>query len=281
MLACVTTDSDAIAAIRARLPELSRNDRSIATWLLDHADLAPFETADSLARKAGVSKAAVVRFGTRMGYSGYAEMHEAIQRGAQRQLAGEDLVPALDGHLLDRWLAACRGDLEATRRDLEPSVLDEVARILAAPEGRTFIFGQRKSAALAEYAFFLLNPLLQNIQPLHAGPATVADMLVGVGPNDRLLAITFRRYARLTFEVVDYVAQSGGTVILVTDDRFIPPAAHARHVLVGSPESPGPFASAVGGVFVIEALAAAVAEAVGGEARLEEAEELWDRFGPY
>ncbi|HET9923207.1 MAG TPA: MurR/RpiR family transcriptional regulator, partial [Methylomirabilota bacterium] len=58
---------DVPALIRARLPELSPNDRRIASWLLEHYAEASFDTAESLAGRVGVSKAAVVRFGTRLG----------------------------------------------------------------------------------------------------------------------------------------------------------------------------------------------------------------------
>ena len=273
---------DIPALIRSRLGRLSPNDRRIASWLLENFDAAPFETADSLARQAGVSKAAVVRFGTKLGFGGYAGLHEAIVAGTRVRLARASAgTPTGRGGILDRWLAACTADLAATRAALGDGLIESAADLLGQTGGRTYVFGQRKSAALAEYAFFLLNPVLGNVQALQAGPSTVADNLLGVGPEDRLLAFTFRRYARLTFQVVDYVAQAGGAVVLVTDDGLIAPAAQARHVLVCAPESPGPFASAVGGLFAVEALAACIAERAAAEGRLEAAEQLWDRFGPY
>ena len=74
----VSDPVDVPALIRARLPELSPNDRRIAAWLLEHEAEAPFQTAESLARGAGVSKAAVVRFGSRLGFGGYAGLSEAM-----------------------------------------------------------------------------------------------------------------------------------------------------------------------------------------------------------
>jgi hypothetical protein len=52
-------------------------------------------------------------------------------------------------------------------------------------------------------------------------------------------------------------------------------------VLLCAPDSPGPFASAVGGMFVVEAVAAAVAERVSDEGRQAAARALWGRFGTY
>jgi DNA-binding MurR/RpiR family transcriptional regulator len=274
---------DVPAVIRSHLDRLSPNDRLIASWLLEHHDEASLETADSLARKVGVSKAAVVRFGAKLGFGGYAGLHEAISESARTRLAAPGAArEGAGGHVLDRWLDACVRDLEATRRALDPQQFEEIARLLRSQTGRTYIFGQRKSAALAEYAFFLLTPQVRNVQLIEAGPASVADLLLDVGPDDRLLAFTFRRYVKLAFDVVAYFAQAGATTVLVTDDSMIPPAAQAAHVLVCTPASPGPFASAIGGMYVIEALAACVAKAADrGDHRLDTAEELWDRFGLY
>ena len=150
---------------------------------------------------------------------------------------------------------------------MSDELLVAAAELLRAPGGRTFVFGQRKSAALAEYAFFLLNPLIPHVLTIEEGAGTVADALIDVGPDDRLLAVTFRPYARLTADVIDWFARAGGAVVLVCDDPLIPPAAHAQHTLVCAPESPGPFASAVAGLFVVEALAAYVAAGTPGGTR--------------
>jgi DNA-binding MurR/RpiR family transcriptional regulator len=274
---------DVPALIRTRLDELSPNDRRVATWLLEHPLEASLETADSLARKAGVSKAAVVRFGTRLGFGGYAGLHEAIARGAIERLArheGERSAPR--GHVLDRWQAAALESVEATRRLNRDEAFDRAAAALDDERGRTYVCGLRTSSALAEYGFFLLNPLLANVQAVEVGAMTLADTLIGVGPEDRLLAITFRRHAKLTLEVIDYFHAARAAVVLVTDDPALSAARAGDHVLACQRQSAGLFGTGVGGLFLIEALAAAVAERVEerGGSRLGRVERLWDRFTP-
>jgi DNA-binding MurR/RpiR family transcriptional regulator len=282
MLLAVPDSVDVPALIRSRLPELSPNDRRIAAWLLEHEAEAPFQTAESLARGAGVSKAAVVRFGSRLGFGGYAGLSEAMAGAASQRLARQGGAgrAAPHGHVLDRWLSACLGDLEATRSAIPDELLDTVATLLAG-DGRTYVFGQRKSASLAEYAFFLLSPLVPNVQLIASGTASLADLLLDVHAGDRLLVLTFRPYARMAGEVTEFFRQAGGSIVLITDDSLGPNARLADHVLVCAPDSPGPFASAVGGMFVVEAVAAAVAERVTDEGRQAAARALWGRFGTY
>ena len=156
-----------------------------------------------------------------------------------------------------------------------------MASLLLAGDGRTYVFGQRKSASLAEYAFFLLSPLVPNVQLIASGTGSLADLLLDVHAGDRLLVATFRPYARMAGEVIEFFRGAGGSIVLISDDALGPYAPLADHVLVCAPDSPGPFASAVGGLFVVEALAAAVAERVSDEGREAAARALWGRFGTY
>ena len=86
---------------------------------------AAFETADSLARKVGVSKAAVVRFGSKLGFGGFAGLHDAIAEGAMARLVERAAPPgAPRASLLDRWLSAASADLIATRRSVSDELLE-------------------------------------------------------------------------------------------------------------------------------------------------------------
>jgi DNA-binding MurR/RpiR family transcriptional regulator len=273
--------------IRRRLDELSPNDRRIARRLLDHYPEAPFETAESLAAKAGVSKAAVVRFATRIGFAGFTGLHDALRAEALTRLAApaDARVPADGdrGDVLDGFLARAGAGLAEVAAGIDREAFAEASAMLTRGTSKIGIFGHRKSAALAEYAYYLLNPLLGNMWPIAAGEPAIADHLIDLEPGDRLIAFTFRRYARVTAEVVRAFADAGGVSVLLTDDHMAPAAAHATHVLVCRPAPSHGFESMAPAVVVLEALAADVAVRVGrrGGRRMDAAEQLWRQFGTY
>jgi DNA-binding MurR/RpiR family transcriptional regulator len=283
MIAPVEANGSAVAAkIRARLDELSPNDRRVARRLLDHPVEAPFETAESLAAKAGVSKAAVVRFSTRVGFAGFTELHDALRLEAEARLRqGVEDAPAAG--VLDRFLDRARADLTATAGSVDRAEFQAAVRLLAKGNGKLGLFGFRKSVALAEYAYYLLNPLIANVWPIAAGEPGIADHLIDLEPRDRLLAFTFNRYAKVTADVVRYFHEAGAPSVVVTDDVMAPAAALATHVLVCTPARPGGFESAAGGMVVLEALAAEIALRTGRSSgrRLDAAEQLWKQFGTY
>jgi DNA-binding MurR/RpiR family transcriptional regulator len=281
-----TMSSPGVAAlIRARLDQLSPNDRRIAAQILDNYAEAPFETAESLAALAGVSKAAVVRFATRVGFSGFTELHAALRHEAverlERRDGGQDDPDG--GGVLERFVGRARADLASTEAGMDEAEFAAAVRLLTRGNGKLGIFGHRKSAALAEYAYYLLNPLIANVWPIAAGEPGIADHLIDLEPRDRLLAFTFRRYAKLTADVVREFHDAGAPTVLVTDDVMAPAAALATHVLVCRPSSPGGFETAATGLVVLEALAAEIALRTKRSSgrRLDAAEHLWKQFGTY
>ena len=267
--------------IRDRLDELSPNDQRIAEVILRDPHAVAFMSADALADAAGVSKAAVVRFGARLGYGGFTALQSALQGDIRERLDDAPLAPT--GTLVDQWLAAVERDLRAVAGGTTTADLDRAATLLESGEGWIHVFGQRASAAVAEYAYFLLNPMLPNVVRVEAGESALADRLIGIGPEDRLLAFTFRRYAKVTSDVVAFFQEAGAPVVLVTDSPAAPAARHATETLVCADDSPARFPTAVTGVFLVELLAATLLdrnpEGIGR--RLDDAERAWGRFGTY
>jgi len=270
--------------IQASADRLSPNDQRVARQLLDRPVEAPFLTVESLARQSGVSKAAVVRFSARLGFSGFAQLHEQLAAEAiERASAAAPTGGEPGGGVLDRFAAGARADLDGLAASVGPERLAAAVTMLCKGSGKIGIFGHRKSAALAEYAYYLLNPLLSNVWPIAAGEPGIADQLIDLEPRDRLIAFTFRRYAKVTADVVRLFRDAGGEVVLITDDLLAPAAAQATHLLVCRPASDDGFSSSAAAIVLLEALAAEIALRRGraGGRRLDTAEQLWRQFGTY
>ena len=262
--------------------DFSPNDRRIAEHVLAHLDDVAFASADDLAAAIGVSKAAVVRFGARLGLGGFGGLQDAAAAGVRRRLDPGDA--AASNSLPARWHRAVIDDLERSLAETGSETIDRAAAILDSGEGWLHVFGQRASAAVAEYAYFLLNPMLPNVARVESGESALADHLLDIGPEDRLVAFTFQRYAKLTSEVLDYFHERGAPVVLVTDSAAAPGAASAEVLLLcplGEDERRLP--TAISAVFMIELLAQTLLERNPQTAgrRLDDAERVWGRFGTY
>lgn len=276
-------EDDPIERLRAGREGATPNDRIIAEAILADPTAAALGSADALADRAGVSKAAVVRFGARMGYGGFRGLQAALREDVRARVDdGTGSTSAGDG-LVARWFDGVTRDLATVAADVSPAALHRAAALLETGEGWIHVFGQRTSAAVSEYAYFLLNPMLPNVIQVQAGESALADRLLDIGPEDRLIAVTFKRYAKVTGEVVSFFAEAGAPVVLITDSPNAPAARHATETLVCADASPGPFPTIATGIFLVEVLAATLyernPEAI--QRRLDEAERIWSRFGTY
>ncbi len=136
---------------------------------------------------------------SKLGFGGFAGLHDAIAEGAMAPASrARGAAPERRGR---RARPLADGGERRPDRDAEVAcrraARGRSAELLRSRRGRTYVFGQRKSAALAEYAFFLLNPLIPHVAADRGGAGERRGPLIDVGPDDRLLAFTFRPYARL------------------------------------------------------------------------------------
>jgi DNA-binding MurR/RpiR family transcriptional regulator len=230
---------------------LSGNDERILGFLRDHLDELAFHTAESLAQGAGVSAAAVVRFSRRLGFASFRELRDRARDELQAGRVDEQSPSAsVLGRKVERDIASL---------GVLPQLLDEpleaAAAAIAAAE-RTWFTANRETYGLAVYAQRLLHQVREDVRLVDP---SFADPLRSLGPDDVVVACTFRPYARLTLQMVTYARSAGAQVVVVTDGRAHEFVDEADIVLAVPVESPTLLLSFTPAVCVLEALAARVA----------------------
>jgi DNA-binding MurR/RpiR family transcriptional regulator len=241
--------------LRLASTRLSKNDEQVLAFLRDHLDELAFHTSESIAQGAGVSRAAVVRFSRRLGYTGFAALRaqhrEQLQKPAETRRGDAD---AQDLSLLSRKVGR---DLENLR--LLPAMLgahlERAAEQIAGAE-RTWLLANRETHGLIVYLYRLLHHVRTNV---HLVDPAFPDSLRDIGPRDVLFACTFRPYARQTLALIDHARSRRAGVIVLTDGYGHPFLESSDTVLAVSVESPTVFLSFVSALGALEALAAYVA----------------------
>src|SRR3954454_21548129 len=72
------------AYIQARFDELSRSQKDVAQYIVDHLDEAAFQTAEEPTRRANTSSATVVRFSQALGFERFPELQGAAREEYRR-----------------------------------------------------------------------------------------------------------------------------------------------------------------------------------------------------
>ena len=66
--------TDLLSLIEDAMPRLSKGQKQIALFILNHYEKAAYMTASALGTEVGVSESTVVRFSAELGFSGYPEL---------------------------------------------------------------------------------------------------------------------------------------------------------------------------------------------------------------
>jgi DNA-binding MurR/RpiR family transcriptional regulator len=238
---------------------LSANDERIIQYLREHMEGLPFHTSDSLAEDVGVSRAAIVRFATKLGYDGFTEMRNSAREELRSQGNSPLTRFASDGRtesssLLSRKLRQDIRNIEMTETLAGEGIL-AAADALAAARW-IYVVGNRKSFGLAVYLHRILHGVRPNVRLVDPG---FTDEVAALRAGDALIACLFQRYSRSTIATLDRAKEAGSRTVLITDGRGHGFAEGADHVLVAATDSPTLYQSMVAPLALLEGLAAQVA----------------------
>ena len=260
------------------LKKLTPSEAKIADFLQRSQPRIVFETATSIGQNAGVSKATVVRFLSRLGYLSFAEFRKQLQLEIQERLdrpierfrvQKSQFKEGLAEHLRQNIADIMRNLQEAHHR-IKPQEFTEAVRTLALGEGTLYVAGNLSSFGLA-YLFWLYACYLRDRVVLLSNlGSTLPIELFHVNPKDVLFVITHRRYSRQTQLVVEQFVQKGGRIIMLSDAEVNPYSHLAHLILVAPSETAFMFDSSGACLAVLESLLSAMAHLLEPQ--------LYDRF---
>lgn len=169
--------------VRQVLGTLSRAEKRVAVWLLEHPAAVPALPLATLARQAGVSEPTVVRFCRSVGCSGFSDFKLRVTRYLATHVEGlHAAVSASDetATIAHKVIGASVRELQRVQQTLDTTMLQVIAARVAAARRILFI-GVGASALVAQDAhnkFFRLGLACAAFcdGPSIAQAASVSDM---------------------------------------------------------------------------------------------------------
>ena len=241
------------------------------------------------AKRAGVPPATMLRLAQKLGFGGYDAIRSLY---AQLMRRGGDAFSERAGDLVERWKTggetALGVDLlETIGRQVDdlrrPDRLAEVATAakLVSAGRRVLVVGQRSSFPVAYQFAYLAGLIGCDARMVDAPGGSGIDALHGAGPEDVLVVVTIRPYARASLAIADHARARGIPIVAITDSAMAPVAAAATARVIVGVESPSFFHSMVPTLAAIEGLVALVAVERGEAAlaAIAEREALHESFG--
>jgi len=253
-------ETDVRDRILKHVDGLPPQQRTIADYLLEHLDTVPFLSVPELARRCGVSEATIVRFGQRIGFTGFAELKMALVELLQNRLGvdedrdssdlGEDLLESVAAHEAR--------NIRLTVESIDRKVFASIADLVFSAD-HVYTFGMGISTYLAELAAYTLVQVGVAAHPLSTGFSSPREQLISLNATDLVLVISLPPYSRQSLELVTAAAESGAATVALCDRLIAPPARRAGLSLAVKSDNLT-FTNAVAAMtVVINALATAVA----------------------
>ena len=264
--------TDLIAAVSS---ELTPAERRIAQAVLAEPTLLAFGTVSDLAGRVGTSRPTIVRFATKLGFSGYSQLQRHVRSDLSRRLARPSERIRRNAETALPVRAAIDGAITSVFDALEGDRLEEFAAPIVRAETVWILSGESSRAGA--------HALLSGLSMIRPGVRSLEEHSYGTdlsdaGKVDAAVVFDFFRYRRQVAKAAGVFADAGVTVLAVTDSPLSPLAEMADYWCELEVPAIGPFDSSVPAVAFAELLVSRVARDLKNEAtaRIDRIEALWE-----
>ncbi|CEH34763.1 MurR/RpiR family transcriptional regulator [Romboutsia lituseburensis] len=276
-----------ISDIQAQYPRFSKGQKLIAQYILSNYDKVAFMTACKLGDTVGVSESTVVRFANALGYSGYPKLQAALQELIKNKLTTVQRVEMAkeysdDYTILNKVLKSDMDNIKTTLEEIDHKAFEDSAnRLLKAR--KIYILGMRSSFTIAQYLGFYLDIILDNVHIIRMDMGDAFEQIVRIDENDVIIAISFPRYSKKSYQIVNYAKEKGAHIISLTDSLFAPVASLADNTLLVKSNMASFVDSLVPALSIVNALIVAVGMKEKDDIKeyFDDLETIWDRYSVY
>lgn len=242
---------------------LTSKEEQISRCLLSNYPVAGLSTVADLADRAGVSVPTVLRFVSKLGFSGYSEFQkrllEELSDTLNSPLSLAHRVPPEEvGSVYQQRMRAAMSALEKTEADYVSRDFEAVVDLVADERSQIHCLGGRFSTMVSARMAAHLAQLRPGVRHLDIASPTLADQLVDYDSRVTLIAFDFRRYQPETIRFARLAAERRARVILFTDPWQSPISRVADLILTSPVESSSFFDSWIPAIAQTEALVSSV-----------------------
>ena len=279
---------DILSVLEEKSPTFSKGQRRIAGYIVEAYDKAAFMTASRLGKTVGVSESTVVRFAVELGFDGYPEMQKAMQEMVMNRLTSVQRIEVANNRIgnqdvLGKVLQADADKIRQTSETISREDFQTAVNVILKAR-RIYLLGVRSAAPLANFAGYYMNYMFEDVRVITvSGAGEMFENLVGITPDDVVIAFSFPRYSSATLKAAQYCRGIGATVIGITNSHVSPLAANSDCVLLAKSDMMSLVDSLVAPLSVVNALLVSLASAREQEVQksLSTLERVWEEYNIY
>lgn len=229
---------DIVLSIRQRYDGLSRTQRHIADYVLEHMHEVCFDTLRGLSEKVGASEATVLSFCAKLPCKNFLGLKQELRSYTSGWIAPNQKLKRSVGEFdtgdsaISMLMEAERNCLNRTFDMLTPQALRKFVALLDQSE-QIYIVGHGVSAQAAIHLQYRLRQVGCRVNHLDIlDRSAVVHQVSTAGARDLFVLISFPNYAPQTVALAEFLFQSSARVACITDTPYSPIARGAKAVLL-------------------------------------------------
>jgi len=217
--------------LKDKFDSLSPGQKKLAEYLIDHLEEAAFSKAAQIGRKVDVSETTVIRLSYALGFNGFSDMQEQIQRQLVKSNQQSHVLPPLDEldainhaeHEKNAFVKVIENEILLLRQLAEQLNVDQmqkaVDRLIKADQ--ILIVGFRASYAAAYWFSHTLGMLREHVFLCHQAEEFY-EKVCNLTENSVVFVLSFPRYTKDSLQIANCAKKQGITLISVTDRMLSP-----------------------------------------------------------
>lgn len=280
--------NDLIKRIRDSYSKLSKGQKLLANYIVEHYEKAVFLTAAKLGKIVGVSESTVVRFANELGYDGYPKLQRALEELVKNKLNSIQRVEVTSdridqSHVLKSVLQSDAEKIKYTLEEIDEKVFDQAVEMIL-KANHIYIIGVRSCAALANFLGFYFNLIFDNVKLVDTNSVSeMFEQIYRMGEDDVVIGISFPRYSKRTLKAMEFAKKRHAGVITITDSALSPMIQFADCSLIARSDMASFVDSLVAPLSLINALiiALCIKRKDTVVSSLEDLEKIWTEYQVY
>jgi DNA-binding MurR/RpiR family transcriptional regulator len=256
------TMDETLDKLAAAMVDLPPHLRRAGRRILDHPHEVALVSMRALAAKAQVNPPTMLRLVRRIGFDDYetfrAVFRRAVAGGRFREKARSlQQMRARSGRggIVAGMLDAANENVARSLAAADTDAMAEAAALLRKAR-RIHVVGAGALHWMGVYLQYLSRAVLPQLHVPRANYNSLTEAMVGVGEGDVVLVTSVAPYSVEVVKAAEHARARGARLIVVTDSKGSPLAAHGEVVLIAATDSPQFYPSMVGIVALIETLIA-------------------------
>ncbi len=248
--------------ISDRIDSLSKSQREVAQYIVDHMEEVAFQTAEELARRVSTSSSTVVRFSQNLGFDGFPELQHAARDEYRRNTRNESSNGKgssktrfnFDQTEFEAALMTDHVNVEETAGKVSAEELEATSKAIV-KAGRVMVIALDQMAFFGGYLRYLMGLLDIHVDVVSSPSQDALAKLSRIDSRTLVIGLVAGRPDPLLVRALKLARHRKGVAVAVTDASLSKASKYANISFYFSSNSPSFVRSHTALISFIQALA--------------------------